>query len=98
MNKELLVRRITISAEHILEETAVPEKEAFQQLDLFTDYAALEKKQKEKKAEEGRERRLQEAVLEIKRRFGKNAVIRGMNLLEGATAIDRNRQIGGHRA
>lgn len=98
VNKELLVRRITISAEHILEETAVPEKEAFQQLDLFTDYAALEKKQKEKKAEEGRERRLQEAVLEIKRRFGKNAVIRGMNLLEGATAIDRNRQIGGHRA
>ena len=64
------------------------------QMDLFTDYAALEREKKRKE----RELRLQEAVLDIKARYGKNAVLKGTNLLEGATMRERNEQIGGHKA
>ena len=67
-------------------------------MDLFTDYEALEKERAAQKAQEEKEKKMQKAVLEIKRRFGKNAIVRGMNLEEGATAIDRNSQIGGHKA
>jgi DNA polymerase V len=79
-------------------EEDVPEKEAWVQLDIFTDYAALEAQQKKEKADLARERNRQEAILQIRRRFGKNAIIRGMSLEEGATAIQRNGQIGGHKA
>ena len=68
--------------------------DAFEQLDLFTDYAGLEREKKRKE----RELRLQEAVLDIKARYGKNAVLKGTNLLEGATMRERNEQIGGHKA
>ena len=67
-------------------------------MDLFTDYAAMQKEQEKEAAELERERKMQKAVLEIKKKFGKNAVLRGMNLEEGATARDRNSQIGGHKA
>ena len=73
-------------------------KESFEQLDLFTDYAALEEQHQHEKEEFDRERKLQQAVLDIKKRYGKNAVLRGMNFEEGATAIQRNSQIGGHKA
>ena len=66
------------------------------QLDLFTDY---EKQEKEQKAEEemlARERRRQEAVLQIKKKFGKNAILKGLNYADGATQRERNQQIGGH--
>jgi DNA polymerase V len=68
------------------------------QLDLFTDYEALERQQQEEQARLDKERRLQEAQLKIKQRFGKNAILRGLNYSEGATAKERNAQIGGHRA
>ena len=68
------------------------------QLDLFTDYEAMEQKRKEEEEALAKERRLQEAQLAIKERFGKNAILRGMSYIEGATAKDRNAQIGGHRA
>ena len=67
-------------------------------MDLFTDYGAVQKEQEKEAAELERERKMQKAVLEIKKKFGKNAVLRGMNLEEGATARDRNSQIGGHKA
>ena len=67
-------------------------------MDLFTDYASREKADREEARRRKRERRMQEAVLDIRKRFGKNAVLRGMNLEEGATARDRNQQIGGHKA
>ena len=100
VDPKLLIRRITISAEHVIPRNEVEEQETcgFEQMTLFTDYAAREKEQEQKKAEEERESRMQEAVLEIRRKFGKNALLRGMDLQEGATAKDRNSQIGGHRA
>jgi len=68
------------------------------QLDLFTDYAAEEKKQKAENAALERERKIQAATLAIKKKYGKNAILKAMNLEEGATAKDRNAQIGGHKA
>ena len=70
----------------------------YEQLDLFTDYAALKEEREAEEAELRRERSLSQAVLDIKKKYGKNAILKGINLMEGATAIDRNQQIGGHRA
>ena len=98
VDQDLLVRRINMSAEHVIPESQAEEKEEFYQMDLFTDYAAMQKEQEKEAAELERERKMQKAVLEIKKKFGKNAVLRGMNLEEGATARDRNSQIGGHKA
>ena len=94
----LLIRRVTIAANHLVDETQAAAKEQFEQLDLFTDYAALERERKEEEERLSRERKLQEAMLSIKKKFGKNAILKGMNLQEGATAIERNHQIGGHKA
>lgn len=94
----LLVRRITITANKLVDEKSVKQEDEYQQLDLFTDYEAQRKKQAEEEEKLERERRMQEAMLSIKKKFGKNAVLKGMNLEEGATAKDRNEQIGGHKA
>lgn len=98
INPNLLLRRITVTANHLLDETQVVKEETYEQLDLFTDYAALEKEQEEKERQLSKERKLQEAMLSIKKKYGKNAILKGTNLQEGATAIERNRQIGGHKA
>ncbi len=90
---DLLVRRVTLNACRIAAEGEAPEP-AFQQLDFFT---SLSRQEQEAAALE-REKRRQQAELSIKRKFGKNAIFRGMNLKEGATTLDRNRQIGGHKA
>ena len=70
----------------------------YEQLDLFTDYSASQSLLEKENEELEKERKMQEAMLEIKKKFGKNAILKGMNLQEGATAKDRNRQIGGHKA
>lgn len=80
------------------DEASAPDKRAFEQLDLFTDYAAEQERRDREAAELEREKRMQKAILDIKERFGKNAILKGMNLQEGATMKDRNGQIGGHRA
>ena len=98
INKNFLVRRISLCANHVMDENIIKKEPVFEQLDLFTDYAALMEEQKEKKAKQQKERKLQEAMLDIKRRYGKNAVLKGTNLVEGATAVERNDQIGGHKA
>ena len=99
VDKNLLVRRLNIVANHVLPEADAPKKNTgFEQLDLFTDYAALEVKQAQEQAALEREKKMQQAVLTIKRKFGKNAILKGMNFEEGATAKDRNAQIGGHKA
>lgn len=98
VDQSLFVRRITICANHVIPEDTAPVKKDFEQLDLFTDYAAAEEKQKQERAALEKEKRLQQAELIIKKRFGKNAILKGMNLQEGATARDRNSQVGGHRA
>ncbi len=97
VDRALLVRRLSVTATHVTDERAVEEASS-RQMDMFTDYAAEEERlAAEKKARE-KERRRQEAVLEIKNKYGKNAILKGMNLEEGATAKSRNEQIGGHKA
>lgn len=98
VDPKLLVRRITITANRVIDEKAAQRKDEYQQLDLFTDYKAEEARQREEQTELEREKRMQKAMLDIKHKFGKNAILKGMNLQEGATAKDRNSQIGGHKA
>ncbi len=98
VDKNLLVRRISITANRLVDEADVNHTEEYQQLDLFTDYEELNKKQTEEEADLEREKRMQKAMLDIKKKFGKNAIMKGMNLQEGATAKERNAQIGGHKA
>jgi len=100
IDKYLLVRRITVAANHLTDETTVraQKQETFVQMDLFTDYEALEKQNQENEARLKKERALQEAVLSVKKKFGKNAILKGINLEEGATGAQRNNQIGGHKA
>ena len=98
VDPELFVRRISLTANHVLEESLAPPSEIYEQLDLFTDYQALEARRKAEREQRERERSRQKAVLEIKRKFGKNAILKGMNFEEGATARQRNGQIGGHKA
>ena len=98
VNPDLLVRRLNLTVNHVVSQDAVTENQTPQQLDLFTDYEALEKQQAKERAAMEKERRMQEAQLKIKQRFGKNAILRGLNFKEGATARSRNEQIGGHKA
>ena len=98
-DKSLLIRRLNITATHGIDEASAPSsKDSYEQLDLFTDYAALDAKRKQEDEELAREKKVQQAMLTIKKKFGKNAILKGMNLSEGATAKDRNEQIGGHKA
>ena len=99
VNPDLLIRRLNLTTNHVVSEASVSaQNNAPRQLDLFTDYEALEKQRQEEQAKLDKERRIQEAQLRIKKRFGKNAILRGLNFEEGATAKERNEQIGGHKA
>lgn len=98
VDRELLIRRVYVTANHVIEESRAAEEDTFEQMDLFTDYAALKKRKEEEKAALEREKRIQKAMLDIKKKFGKNAVLKGMNLEEGAMSVERNKQIGGHKA
>ena len=98
VHPQLLVRRMYVVANHVVPESAAQLPPAPRQLDMFTDYAGEEKRLRREAAALKKEKRQQLAVLEIKKKFGKNAILKGMNLQEGATARDRNEQIGGHKA
>ena len=98
MNPDLLVRRVTLAANHLVDEAKAGDSGQYEQLELFTDYGALEKEKETEETKLAKERKLQEAVLSVKKKYGKNAILKGMNLQEGATTMERNRQIGGHKA
>ena len=98
VDKDLLIRRINITANKLVDEHTVTNDDAYEQLDFFTDYEAVKKQREKEEADLERERHMQEAMLNIKKKYGKNAILKGMNLQEGATAKDRNAQIGGHKA
>ena len=99
VDKNLLVRRLNLVANNVISERSAKDKTAgYEQLDLFTDYALQQAGREQEQHRLERERSMQKAVLTIKKKFGKNAILRGMNLEEGATGKDRNAQIGGHRA
>lgn len=90
VEKALLIRRLNLTANHLTEGGNAQEDMEAEQLDLFEDPAEKEKRRQETE--------LQKTVLSIKRRYGKNAILKGMSLEAGATAVERNRQIGGHKA
>lgn len=98
VDKNLLIRRITITANKLIDERFAKQPDAYEQMDLFTDYKELERTRKKEGEALEREKNIQKAMLDIKKKYGKNAILKGMNLLEGATAKDRNEQIGGHKA
>ena len=98
VDKKLLIRRINITANHVVDEATVQKTDNFEQLNLFTDYATTQAKKEKEEAELAREKRMQQAMLNIKKKYGKNAILKGMNLEDGATTVDRNKQIGGHKA
>ena len=98
-DSRLLVRRLNIAANHVIsEQDAQREEDAPVQYGLFDDVEAMERRRMQEKAALDRERRLQLAVLSLRERYGKNAVLKGMNFQEGATARERNGQVGGHKA
>lgn len=98
VDRGLLIRRLTLSANRLIDEASAPKRETDMQLNLFTDYTVQEERREEAEAAYARERKLQETMIGIKKRYGKNAILKGVNLEKGATARDRNRRIGGHRA
>ena len=98
VNKNLLIRRLNITACNISHEGEENSAEVYEQMSLFTDYEAEDKRRAEQKAALERERKMQKTLIDIKKKHGKNAIVKGMNLEDGATAIERNKQIGGHKA
>ncbi len=96
VDKNLLVRRVNISANNLVDEGIAEEKTTYAQLDLFGDSEKKEAEDKKREEKIKKEKKIQKAMLDIKKQYGKNAIIKGMNLEEGATTIDRNKQIGGH--
>jgi DNA polymerase V len=98
VDPNLLVRRINIVAARVVPEHTVKQNADFDQLDFFSDLQEQRIRQEAEDMALAREKRRQQAVLSIKKRFGKNAILKGMNLEEGATAMKRNSQIGGHKA
>ena len=102
-NEDLLYQMFGINAElltasRVADESEAAEKDSYEQLDLFTDQEAAEKEKEQENQQLEKEKRWQKAMLDIKKKYGKNAILRGMNLEEGATARERNNQIGGHKA
>lgn len=93
INKNLLVRRITITANNVVNEKKAKQEKEYEQINLFTNYEELEREQKKEEYEKS----LQKTIINIKNKYGKNAILKGMNFIEGATTIERNGQIGGHR-
>ena len=98
IDRELLVRRFYLTATRVADEASAPDKKAFEQMDLFTDYGTASEAKAQESADLEREKKVQQTMLDIKKRFGKNAILKGMNLEDGATGKARNDTIGGHKA
>ena len=98
VDRELLVRRFYLTAARVADEASAPDKKAFEQMDLFTDYGTASEAKAQESVDLEREKKVQQTMLDIKRRFGKNAILKGMNLEDGATGKARNDTIGGHKA
>ncbi len=98
VDQNLLIRRLNIGVNNLDVESARNSKFSGEQMDMFTDYAEADRRSREAEKSYAKEKKRQSAVLAIRKKFGGNAIIRGTSLEEGATAIDRNMQIGGHKA
>ncbi len=97
VDPQFTVRRMYVVANHVINEDCIEEQPP-EQLDFYTDYEALERQKAEEEERLFREKNMQKALIRIKKKYGKNAVLKGMNLEEGATTVERNGQVGGHRA
>ncbi|MSU02114.1 DNA methylase [Tissierella pigra] len=97
-DKNLLIRKLNISANKLLREDSIEKEEGPSQLDFFTNYDEEKLDQVKKEEFLNKERKVQETILSIKDKYGRNAILKGVNLVEGATTLDRNKQIGGHKA
>lgn len=97
INKNLLVRKIYLTVGNLTDENELKKVEKYEQVNLFTNYGELAKKEKEEKIKLEKEHKIQSAIIGIKNKYGKNAIIKGMDLEESATTIQRNGQIGGHQ-
>jgi len=97
VDPDLLIRRVNITASNMIPETEIPPP-APRQLDMFTDDAEIRAREAKERAEEEKEKKLQKVTIKLQEKYGKNIMLKGMNLLEGGTTIERNSQIGGHRA
>lgn len=98
VDPNLLARRMSVTACRVVDSASVQDKNEPEQLSLFVDYSEEMKQKEIEKTELEREKSMQQAMLKIKKKYGKNAILKGMNLEEGATTIERNGQIGGHKA
>lgn len=98
VDQKLFIRRLNISANHLVNSQSIENKEFYEQLDLFSYKNIYQEKIKKEKKKLKEEKQLQQAINIIKRRYGKNSILKGMDLEEDATTMDRNRQIGGHKA
>ena len=99
VDKRLLVRRLSIATNHVISEEQMKQRSSKPvELDMFTDYEAVKKEKQIEEAALARERKIQETIINIKNKFGKNSLLRGLNFDEGSTAKERNKQIGGHKA
>ena len=93
------MRRVYVVATHVVDEELVGKNsKEYEQINLFTDYEEIERARKIETQKEEKDHEIQLTLLKIQDKFGKNAAIRGMNKLEGAKTIDRNKQVGGHKA
>ena len=97
INNNLLVKRINIAVVNLSTNTNINESKVYEQFDLFSNYEEVDNKRKKEKQDESNERKIQEVIIDLKQKYGKNSILKGLDLVSGATAIDRNKQIGGHR-
>lgn len=95
MNKKLLIRKINMSVENLMDEKNIQETN-FEQVDLFTNYKEVDEARKIQNKKIKDEKKIQNTIIDIKNKYGKNSIIKGMNLEKDATTIERNKQIGGH--
>ncbi len=99
IDRSLLVRRINLATNHVIPEFCLKKrKREAVQLELFVDYDKQREVEEQRKKENEKERRIQQTIIDIKHKYGKNSILKGLNFMDGATAKDRNRQIGGHKA
>lgn len=97
INRNLLIRKIYLTVGNLTDEKELKQENQYEQVNLFTNYGKLAEKEKEEKVKLEKEKKIQSTIIDLKNRFGKNAIIKGMDLEEDATTIQRNGQIGGHQ-
>lgn len=98
INKKLLIRKIYVVANNVINENKARNEINYQQLNLFDNYREISKKKKEEEEYLEKEKKIQKSMIDIKKKYGKNAILKGMNLKDGGTTIERNKMIGGHKA